>query len=382
MGRPLKIAKAQAVLTITSTAAGLGAAVTVSQNLSQPTSGVTSASGQGILPGMSFIVATTVGGLVAGTTYYVNEILSNFTFNVSLVPLSVQPASLATLTAAGPVTVAASVNVVDYGFSNPNNTDTSFPTGPNQSYGVVGGNTGIYGKQVLARVAIPRNGTGTISTSTSSTTVTGVGTSFLSQLVAGSALSVNGVFIGYLMFAPTSNTSLDLFIPPSITVSGQSFVYADDEPGFIVRQKAKSKYLVYGTTTGLTAQCSLTNTLLGPVLRPGEMFIQSTPASGIPAPVAALNDYNSSLYPATVAPSALVIGTLYTIYSSGNTDWAVCGSASMMTGVSFIARAVGTGTGLAVLADVNPDVIATFGTAYSAGASYPGSLPVVTIASA
>jgi hypothetical protein len=50
-----------------------------------------------------------------------------------------------------------------------------------------------------------------------------------------------------------------------------------------------------------------------------------------------------------------------------------------MTGVSFIARAVGTGTGLAVLANVNPDVNASFGPAALANASYPGSVPVVTI---
>jgi hypothetical protein len=377
MGRPLKIAKAQAVLTITSTAAGLGAAVTVSQNLSQPTNGITGALGEGILPGMSFIVATTVGGLVAGTTYYVNEILSNFTFNVSLVPLSVQPASLATLTATS-TPVAASVNVVDNGFSNPNNTDTSFPTGPNQSYGVVGGNTGIYGKQVLATVAIPRNGTGTISTSTSSTTVTGVGTLFTTQLIAGSVLSVNDVTIGFVATI-TNNTTVVLVAGATTTVSGQSYVFADDEPGFIVRQKAKSKYLVYGTTTGLTAQCSLTNTLTGSTLQPGQMFISATTAVPTTVPVAALNDYNSELYPATVAPSALVVGTPYTIYSSGNTNWAVCGSASSMTGVSFIARAVGTGTGLAVLANVNPDVNASFGPAALANASYPGSVPVVTI---
>jgi hypothetical protein len=375
MGRPLKIAKAQAILTITDTAT-TGSIVTISGG------NLTTAPTVGIISGMPFICAVSISGIDANTTYYVDTILSNNTFSVSTTDLSVQPRIMAALLNSTGGTVRASFTVVDNGFSNPNNTDTSFPTGPNQSYGVVGGNTSIYGSQVLARVAIPRNGTGTISTSTSSTTVTGVGTSFLSQLVAGSALSVNGVFIGYLMFAPTSNTSLDLFIPPSITVSGQSFVYADDEPGWIVRQKAKSKYLVYGTTTGLTAQCSLTNTLVGAVLQPGQMFIQSTNSAAGVAPIAALNDYNSELYPATVAPSALVVGTLYTIYSSGNTDWAVCGSASSMTGVSFIARAVGTGTGTAILADVNPDVIATFGTAASANGSYPGSLPVVTIASA
>jgi hypothetical protein len=53
-----------------------------------------------------------------------------------------------------------------------------------------------------------------------------------------------------------------------------------------------------------------------------------------------------------------------------------------MTGVSFIATATGTGTGTAVLNTVNPDVIATFNTAYAAN-TYDGQPnPIVTIANA
>ena len=65
MGRPLKIAKAQAVLTLTATVASTKA-VTVSTSLTTA----------GVIAGMPFVVATTVGGLVAGTTYYINSILS------------------------------------------------------------------------------------------------------------------------------------------------------------------------------------------------------------------------------------------------------------------------------------------------------------------
>jgi hypothetical protein len=58
-----------------------------------------------------------------------------------------------------------------------------------------------------------------------------------------------------------------------------------------------------------------------------------------------------------------------------------------MTGVTFIATASGSGTGTAILANssgettsqANPDVIATFGTAYAAN-TYPGQPnPIVTI---
>ena len=83
MGRPLKIAKAQAVLTITDTAA-TGSIVTISGgNLTTGDPIV------GVAAGMPFLVPTTVGGLTANTTYYVNSILTNTTFDVSQTQLSV-----------------------------------------------------------------------------------------------------------------------------------------------------------------------------------------------------------------------------------------------------------------------------------------------------
>ena len=57
MGRPLKIAKAQAVLTITDTAA-TGSIVTVSGG------NLTTTPTVGITKGMSFVAATTVGAVV------------------------------------------------------------------------------------------------------------------------------------------------------------------------------------------------------------------------------------------------------------------------------------------------------------------------------
>jgi hypothetical protein len=62
MGRPLKIAKAQAVLTITDTAE-TGSIVTISGG------NLTTSPTVGIAKGMSFVVATTVGGLTANRIY-------------------------------------------------------------------------------------------------------------------------------------------------------------------------------------------------------------------------------------------------------------------------------------------------------------------------
>ena len=462
MGRPLKIAKAQAVLTITDTAE-TGSIVTISGgNLTtSPTTGVAS--------GMPFVVATTVGGLTANTTYYVDTILSNTTFSVSATELSVQPRVMATLTDTTGESVSMSVGVVDAYFNNPFG-GAGFPATNANTYGVVGGNTSIVGSQVLPRVAIGISGVGTIYGDTANMNVYGAGTDFANTLSVGSAVQIlqptgipgqttpiNVGFVatntGYITVAVantnatgnvirTSGNAQTLFVGAPVvfdantgglvtgttyfvdaianasafTVStsqygpqkavttgttaanatidvtvlaanstanyaGTSFVYANDEAGFIVRQKGKTKYLVQGGTTGLIAPCYTAN-VANTALTPNTMNILSTDAASATAFVSSVNDYNSEVFPAQVAAGSLSVGTVYTIYSTGTTDWSVCGAASNMTGVSFVAIAAGTGTGTAVLNTVNPDVIATFNTAYAAN-TYDGQPnPIVTIANA
>ena len=180
MGRPLKIAKAQAVLTITDTAT-TGSIVTISGgNLTtSPTVGVAS--------GMPFVVATTVGGLTANTTYYVDTILSNTEFSVSATQLSVQPRVMATMTDTTGGSVSMSVGVVDAYFNNPVG-GAGFPATNANTYGVVGGNTAIVGSQVLPRIAIGISGTGNIYSSDASALVYGAGTDFANTLSTGSAI--------------------------------------------------------------------------------------------------------------------------------------------------------------------------------------------------
>jgi hypothetical protein len=462
MGRPLKIAKAQAVLTITDTAE-TGSIVTISGgNLTtSPTTGVAS--------GMPFVVATTVGGLTANTTYYVDTILSNTTFSVSATELSVQPRVMATLTDTTGESVSMSVGVVDAYFNNPLG-GAGFPATNANTYGVVGGNTSIVGSQVLTRVAIGINGTGTLYSATDTAYVTGIGTDLANTLSVGSVIqvasaNVNGTTTDYttlgfantvpglttVAVANTQNTGniigtsgnaqtllangtvrftanlgglvagqvyfvkaianaaaftvsttlagaevdlsnatgtpdaqqdvVELVANAAVASTGAAFIYADDEAGYIVRQKGKTKYLVKGGTTGLIAPCYTAN-VANTALTPNTMNILSTDAASGTAYVSSVNDYNSEVFPAQVAAGSLSVGTLYTIYSSGTTDWSVCGAASNMTGVSFVAIAAGTGTGTAVLNTVNPDVIATFNTAYAAN-TYDGQPnPIVTIANA
>jgi hypothetical protein len=459
MGRPLKIAKAQAVLTITDTTAATGA-VTVTESLTTT----------GVIAGMPFVVATTVGGISAATTYWILEVIDANNFTVSATDLSANTTRTpVTLTDTTGGSVSMSVGVVDAYFNNPFG-GAGFPATNANTYGVVGGNTAIVGSQVLTRVAIGQNGTGTLYSATDTAYVTGIGTDLANTLSVGSVIqvasaNVNGTTTDYttlgfantvpglttVAVANTQNTGniigtsgnaqtllangtvrftanlgglvsgqvyfvkaianaaaftvsttlggaevdlsnatgtpdaqqdvVELVANAAVASTGAAFIYADDEAGYIVRQKGKTKYLVKGGTTGLIAPCYTAN-VANTALTPNTMNILSTDAASATAYVSSVNDYNTEVFPAQVAAGSLSVGTVYTIYSSGTTDWSVCGAASNMTGVSFIATATGTGTGTAVLNTVNPDVIATFNTAYAAN-TYDGQPnPIVTIANA
>jgi hypothetical protein len=454
MGRPLKIAKAQAVITITDTDATTEV-VTTSNNFTN----------LGIIAGMPFVTATSSGGLTAGTTYYILNVLSsgsNSEFTVSATPLNANPTyTKVNLSATTGTSIATTVGLIGTGFDN--------PIGAANTYGVVGGNTALYGKQTLARVAIGQEGTGTLYAIDSTEFVTGIGTDLANTLSVGSGIQVavaniNGstdyVNLGFANTVPglttvavanTQNTGniigtsgnaetliangtvtfsadlgglvagttyfvkaianadaftvsttlggaevdlssatgtpdalqdvVELTANAAVSASNAAFIFADDEAGYIVRQKGKTKYLVTGTTTGLTAQCFTVNAA-NAALTANTMNILSTNAAAGTNFISSLNDYQSEGFPATVAAGSLSAGTVYTIYSAGTTDWTAVGAYSSMTGITFTATGTGTGTGTAVLATVNPDVIATFNTAYAANTYGGQPNPIVTIASA
>ena len=460
MGRPLKIAKAQTVLSVTNTTATTNI-VTVSQTLATV----------GVIAGMPFVPATTTGtNLVAGTTYFILQITGASTFTVSATPLNANPTYTAVTLTTGTTASQLTVGLVDSGFNNPDNSNTSAPSGSGETFGVVGGNTGLYGKQTLTRVAIGINGTGTLYSATGTEYVTGIGTDLANTLSVGSVIQVasaniNGTTTDYttlgfantvpglttVAVANTQNTGniigtsgnaqtliangtvrftanlgglvsgqvyfvkaianaaaftvsttlagaevdlsnatgtpdaqqdvVELVANAAVASTGAAFIYADDEAGFIVRQKGKTKYLVTGGTTGLTAQCFTAN-VANTALTPNTMNILSTDASSGTAYISSLNDYNSEIFPAQVAAGSLAGGTVYTIYSAGTTNWTAVGAYANMTGITFTATGAGSGTGTAVLATVNPDVIATFGNAAAANTYAGQPNPIVTIASA
>lgn len=371
MGRPLKIAKAQAVVTITDTTAATGL-VTTNANFTN----------LGIIAGMPFIPASNVGNLVAGTTYWILSVVNagvNSTFTVSATQLSANPTYTAfTLADAGPVTVAATVGVVDAYFNNPIG-GAGYPATNANTYGVVGGNTAIYGSQVLVGVCMGVNGAGTITCADDSPNLDGVGTDFANTFVDGTIVYTSeGVILGTIDDIANANATFATFAADATAnVSDGVYVYGTPEAGFIVRQKGKTKYLVTGTTSNLTQACYTAN-VANTALLPNTFTITATYANSATAKVQSLNDYNSEMFPAQVAAASLVQGTVYTIYNAGNTNWTAVGAYANMTGITFTATGAGSGTGTAVLANVNPDVIASFNSAIAANAD--ASLPpVVTI---
>lgn len=284
MGRPLKIAKAQTVLTITDTVAATGV-VTVSQTLADV----------GVIAGMSFIPASTVGGLTGGTTYWIMQVTGASTFTVSATQLSANPTRTpVTLTDVTGASVAASVNVVDAYFNNPLS-GTGYPATNTLTYGVVGGNTAIYGNQVLVNVAIGVSGTGTLTAVNNTTAVVGVGTAFNTELAAGSALTTgDGTLLGYVSSIADSG-NLTLSANALANATGTSFVYSTAEPGFIIRQKGKTKYLVKGTSSGLIGACYTAN-VANAALTPNTMNILGTYANAATVYVQSLNDINSDVF--------------------------------------------------------------------------------------
>lgn len=178
MGRPLKIAKSQAVITITATTTSTNV-VTTSANFTN----------LGIIAGMPFVTASSVGNLTAGTMYWILSVLnagSNSTFTVSATPLNANPTFTAkTLTNTTGQTVSTTVAPVDMYFNNPNG--PQWPATNANTYSVVGGNTAQYGSQVLCNVAHGVQGTGTVFASTGSNIVVGLGTDF-ANLATGSIL--------------------------------------------------------------------------------------------------------------------------------------------------------------------------------------------------
>jgi len=213
MGRPLKIAKAQFIGIITATTATTNV-VTFSPATSSTAT---------FTIGMPIVSATSVGNIVAGTTYWVLTLPSTTSMTLSATSLDANrdrtsfPLSTTTVQ-----TVPFTVGAVDTGFNNPN--------GLSNTYGVVGGNTGIVGNQVLARIAIGVAGVGTIESTSGNTKVYGIGTDFANTAAAGA--SIFSTTAGLLGFSASVAASISV----TATTITTNVVTVSDNTGLVLNK--------------------------------------------------------------------------------------------------------------------------------------------------
>ena len=313
MGRPLKIAKAQAVVTITATAAATDI-VTTSANFTN----------LGIIAGMPFVTATNVGGLIAGTLYWILQVVNagaSSTFTVSATPLNANPDSTKVdLSTTSAQSIATTVAPVDAYFNNP--TGPQWPATNANTYSVVGGNTAIYGSQVLANVCIGLTGEGTITVADDSANIDGVGTDLANTLTDGTIVyNTDGAILGIVDDIANANAEFATFAAnATANASGIALTYGTPEAGYIVRQKGKQKYLVTGSSSGLTGAVYTAN-VANTALLANTMTITATYANSDTVNVQSLSDHTAELFTATSGPVAtgnIVLQNASPAYSSFN----------------------------------------------------------------
>lgn len=403
MGRPLKIAKAQAVITLTATDATTEV-VTTSANLTT----------LGIIAGMPFVPASNIGGLVSGTTYWILKVLSDTTFTVSATPLNANPTSTpVNLSGTTGQTVAATVAPVDTYFNNPN--------GSANTYSVVGGNTAIIGNQVLCNVAIGQNGVGTLYASDSSNVVGGAGTD-LGNITADSVIqyiAANGaaVTLGYVDTA-TGVTNVEISNATATgnfltTVGNAETLYAnlpltlDADIGgltagttYFVKTIANATAFSVSLTPGganvaLSDEDATSNALQDTTLLAanatanlsGASYIYATPEAGYIVRQKGKQKYlvkgtTSGLvgqcYTANVANTAMLPGTMTITATYANAATQLVQSLSDHNAELFTATSGPIATGNIVLQNAAP-AYATFNSAIAANAANGQPYPIVTI---
>jgi len=287
MGRPIKTAKAHAVVTITNTTATTNV-VTTSQNLNN----------LGIIAGMPIVLSGAIGGLSANTMYWILEVVSSNTFTVSATVLNANvnrtPVTLSTATG----TVVATVAPVSAYFGNPSGSE--WPTTNTNTYGVVGGDSTIIGNQIVGNAHLSRQGAGTIVTSTANAAVQGTGTAFVTTDAGSIVYTTTGSVLGTITSVTDSDTIV-LTANASANYTGP-YLLNKIEPSYIVRQKGKQKFLVKGLTTGTVSVVYTVNSTLTP--QPvNTIVITSTSTSGTGS-VQSLSNKNIELFTANSGPVA------------------------------------------------------------------------------
>lgn len=128
--------------------------------------------------------------------------------------------------------------------------DYGYPTGANNDFdtnepGVVGGWPEVSDQVEITSVFLEQVGAGTITANTASAVVTGVGTDFTQAGSIGGATIYNsaGVQLG-VVSSVANTTSLTLTANCTANITAGSFTFAEEDNGYIIRQKGKKKFLV------------------------------------------------------------------------------------------------------------------------------------------
>jgi hypothetical protein len=196
-------------------------------------------------------------------------------------------------------------NVVDDGFPNNGSTNNGYSdTQP----GIVGG-INEDSDQIRCDAAILVKGLGTITATTSSSTVTGTGTHFTTDSFTSSCqLWVSDGTGGYtslgFILSTTADDELELGDPSAINVTNSAWYYTATANSSIVRQKGSRRFLVAGTNN-------------------------------------------------TIQDESIAAGQAYMIATVSNTDWAALG-ADPTAGQYDIFTASKDGTGLTTNGEVYP----------------------------
>jgi hypothetical protein len=419
MGRPLKIAKAQAVVTITATAAATDI-VTTSANFTN----------LGIIAGMPFVTASNVGGLIAGTLYWILQVVNagnNSTFTVSATPLNANPNSTKVdLSATTGQTIATTVAPVDAYFNNP--TGPQWPATNANTYSVVGGNTAIYGSQVLANVAIGVNGTGILYAATDTAYVTGIGTDLANtlsvgsvvQLVSTSGTATNYTTLGFANTVPglttvavantqntgniigTSGNAQTLLANGTVRFTANLGGLVAGQIYFVKAIANASAFTVSTTLAG--AEVDLSSATGTPdaqqdvvelvanaaVAASGSSFIYATPEAGYIVRQKGKQKYLvqgstsgivSQCFTANVANTALLPNTMTITATYANSSTVKVQSLSDHTAELFTATSGPIATGNIVLQNASP-AYSSFNSAAVANAAAGQPYPIVTIGNA
>jgi hypothetical protein len=372
---------------------------------------------------MPFVTAANIGGISAGELYWILEILSDTTFTVSATPLNANvnntPLNLSTTSAQ---TVAATVAPVDMYFNNP--TGPQWPATNANTYSVVGGNTALFGSQVLCNVAIGQSGTGTLYGSTNSNVVGGLGTD-LGNVAADSVIQYidstgTPVTLGYVdtatgtanveisnatatgNFLTTVGNAQTLFVNLPVTLTADIGGLDAGETYFVKAIPNASAFSVSltpgGANVALTDENAESFALQDTTLLSANAtanisdvsFIFATPEAGYIVRQKGKQKYLvkgttsglvSQCFTANVANTAMLPNTLTITATYANAGTQLVQSLSDRNLELFTANSGPVATGNIVLQDAAP-AYATFNAAAAANAAAGQPYPIVTIGNA